>query len=110
MVPEEFGVGERGRLVPQVQERGDKEVVAIKDKSVSYGSARCQLVKEVKLLGLGKLTLHSARIGAATRGAEAGLSRESIRACGGWKSDAVDGYIRLKKPGVVFSDKMLGEL
>ena len=71
-------------------------IVVIKDTPVSFGTVRCQLVKEVKLLGLGKLTLHSARIGAATRGAEAGLSRESFKTCGGWRSDPVDGYIRLK--------------
>ena len=97
-------------LFPRFRNKGNKGVVAIKDTPVSYGTARGQLVKEVKLLGLGKLTLHSARIGAATRGAEAGLSRESIKACGGWRSDAVDGYIRLKEPGVVFSNRMLEEL
>ena len=59
-------------------------------------------MKEVKLLGLSRLTLHSARIGAAIRGAEAGLGRESIKTCGGWRSDAVDGYVRLKELGVAF--------
>ena len=61
------------------------------------------LVKEVKLLGLGKLTLHSTRIGATIRRVEVGLSRESIKTGGGWRSDAVDDYIRLEEPGVVFS-------
>ena len=85
-------------------------IVVIKDTPVSYGTVRCQLVKEVKLLGLSKLTLHSARIGAAIRGAEAGLGRESIKTCGGWRSDAVDGYIRLKEPGVAFFYRMLERL
>ena len=84
-------------------------IVVIKDTPVSYGTVRCQLVKEVKLLGLGKLTLHLARIGAIRR-PEAGLSRESIKTCGGWRSDAVDGYIRLKEPGVAFFYRMLERL
>ena len=45
----------------------------------------------------------SARIGAATAGAEAGVSREFLQACGGWSSSAVDGYVRLKDSGVVFN-------
>ena len=80
-------------------------IVVIKD-----GTVRCQLVKEVKPLGLNKLTLHSARIGAAIRGAEAGLGRESIKTCGGWRSEAVEGYIRLKEPGVAFFYRMLERL
>ena len=85
-------------------------IVDINDTPVSYGTVRCQLVKEVKLLGLGKLTLHSARIEAAIRGAEAWLSRESVKTCGGWRSDAVVGYIRMKEPGVAFFYRMLERL
>ena len=62
-----LGLVNEDALFPRFRNKGNKEVVAIKDKSVSYGTARCQLVKEVKLLELGKLTVHSARIGAATR-------------------------------------------
>ena len=110
MVHEEIEMKGEDVLFPRFRNSGKKGVVPIRDTPVSYGTARSQLLKEVGLLGLGNLTMHSARIGAATRGAEAGLSRENIKACGGWKSDAVDVYIKLKKPGVTFTDRMLEEL
>ena len=98
-------------ISPRLRNSGKgKGVVPVRDTSVSHGTARCQLLKEVRVLGLGKLTLNSARIGAATRGAEAGLSRENIKACGGCKSDAVDVYIKLKEPGVTFTDRILERL
>ena len=50
------------------------------------------------------------RIGAATAGAQAGMTKEQLKACGGWKSDAVETYIRVKRPGIVFTDKMLGKV
>ncbi len=42
----------------------------------------------------GRFTSHSLRIGAATEGALAGLSRECIMALGDWSSTAVDRYFR----------------
>ena len=79
-------------------------IVVIKDTPVSYGTVRCQLVKEVKLLGLGKLTLHSARIEAQLGGPRLGsVGRVSRPAeCGG--------YIRMKEPGVTFFYRMLERL
>ena len=78
-------------------------VVPVKDVAVSYGVA----LKDLKVIcgrfSLPSLTLHSARIGAATAGAAAGVSREFLQACGGWSSSAVDGYVRLKDSGVVFN-------
>lgn len=75
----------------------------VKNVPVSYGAA----LKDLKVIcgkfSLPALTLHSARIGAATAGAEAGVSREFLQACGGWSSSAVDGYVRLKDSGVVFN-------
>ena len=89
---------------------GKKEVVPIKSISVSYGTAAGQLKAEVKRLGLGDISLHSGRIGAATAGAQAGMTKEQLKACGGWKSDAVETYIRVKRPGIVFTDKMLDKV
>ena len=91
--------------------RNSKEgVVPIKSVSVSYGTALGQLKKEVKRLGLRNISLHSGRIGAATAGAQAGVSREQLKACGGCKSDAVDTYIRVKRPGIAFTNKMLDKV
>ena len=89
---------------------GGKGVLPIKGISVSYKAAAEQLKAEVKRLGLGNISLHSGRIGAATAGARAGMAREQLKACGGWRSDAVDGYIRVKEAGIAFTDKMLDKV
>ena len=103
---EGFKMEDDDLLFPRL--RGGKEgSVPIRHISVSYSTALKQLKDEVRLLGLSNITLHSGRIGAATCGAEAGVGREHLKACGGWKSGAVDSYIRLPKSGVTFSDKML---
>ena len=60
------------------------------DQAVSYNSARIQLNKERELLGLGKVTWHSGRIGAATEASRKKISRNIIMRSGGWKSSAVD--------------------
>ena len=85
------------------------EVVPIKGLGVSYGAAASQLKAEVKRLGLGDISLHSGRIGAATVGSVAGVSRDRLKACGGWKSNAVDLYIQ-DKPGIDFSARLLRRL
>ena len=79
------------------------EVKPVTEVAVSYGVALSDLQVVCKRLALPPLTLHSARIGAATAGARAGVSREFLQACGGWSSSAVDGYVRLKDSGVVFN-------
>ena len=88
---------------------GGEGVVPIKGISVSYKAAAEQLKAEVKRLGFGNISLHSGRIGAATAGARAGMAREQLKACGGWRFDAVDGYIRVES-GIVFTDKMLDKV
>ena len=79
------------------------EVKPVRGAAVSYGAALCDLQVVCKKFGLPSLTLHSARIGAATAGAKAGVSRAYLKACGGWSSSAVDTYVRLRDPGVVFN-------
>ena len=105
------GLGLKGEemLFPRMR-HSKGEVVPIKRLAVSYGSAAGQLKAKVKRLGLGNISLHSGRIGAATAGAMAGISREHLKACGGWKSDAVNLYIQVDKPGIAFSGKMLRRL
>ena len=103
------GLGLKGEdfLFPKMRHSKGK-VVAIKGLPVSYGSAAGQLKAEVKRLGLNNISLHSGRIGGATQGALAGLTQQKIKAVGGWKSStSADLYVRLEKPGVEFSSKMM---
>ena len=103
---ESFKLDEDNLMFPRL--RGGKEgSVPIRHIAVSYSTALRQLREEVSRLDLGDMTLHSGRIGAASSGAAAGIGKEHLRACGGWKSGAIDSYIRLPKAGVLFSDKML---
>ena len=55
------------------------------------------LAKAVRVLRLptGIYTSHAFRIGRATDLASKGISSDAIKKLGRWKSDAVDGYIRL---------------
>ena len=77
------------------------------DQAVSYNSARIQLNKERELLGLGKVTWHLGRIGAATEASKKKISRNIIMRSGGWKSAAVDSYIRVEDAGVRVGDALL---
>ena len=77
------------------------------DRAVSYYAARMQLNKERELLGLGKVTWHSGRIGAATEASKKGISRNVIMRGGGWRSSAVDSYIRVEDAGVRVGDALL---
>ena len=83
------------------------QVRVLEGKPVSYTSALEDLKTLCEGLGLPRLTLHSARIGAATLATDAGVEKDYIRICGGWKSDAINGYIRPEAPGVRFSEAVL---
>ena len=99
-----FGLEGEDFLFPCLRGSGKgKSAVLVKNKAVSYGSALANLQDVCQVLGLPKLTLHSARIGACTAGARAGVSRAYLQACGNWTSSAVDGYVRLEDPGLVFN-------
>ena len=95
-------------LFPQLRWQG-QEVVAKEGREVSFSAAYDDLRKLSEKLGLGKLTLHSGRIGGATAGVEAGVNKEYLRLCGGWSSEAINDYIRPKEPGMVFSKAVLGK-
>ena len=96
-----------GFLFPQLRREGQEMVV--KDGAVSYSAAYEDLKRLSRRLSLGKLTLHSGRIGGATAGVEAGVNKEYLRLCGGWTSASVDDYIRPKEPGIIFSRAVLGK-
>ena len=77
------------------------------NRAVSYNMARVQLLKERTVLGLGDVSWHSGRIGGASEAAKKGLSRSVIMHAGGWRSRAVDSYIRVQDAGVQIGDAVL---
>ena len=85
-----------------------KDGQVVKGKYVTYDEARKSLLEEQAMLGISGLTLHSGRIGGATVAVELGATREDVKKAGGWKSDAVDVYIRDREDVVSFilMDKM----
>ena len=95
-------VGEDGYVFP-VFRKGK----AVEKQAVSYNMARKQLLKERVLLGLGRVSWHSGRIGGATEASKKGLSRSVIMRAGGWRSSAVDSYIRVRDAGVQMGDAVL---
>ena len=80
---------------------------AVETQAVSYCAARKQLLKERVLLGLGRVSWHSGRIGGASEASKKGLSRSVIMRAGGWRSSAVDSYTRVKDAGVQMGDAVL---
>ena len=106
------GLGLKGEDMMFPRMRYSKgSVVAIKGLSVLYSSAAGQLKAEVESLGLNNISLHSGRIGGATARAVAGLNQEKLKAVGGWSSNAsADLYMRMERPGIEFSAKMLQKL
>ena len=67
-------------------------------------------MKEQALLGLRKLSLHSGRISGASEAAAAGVGRAEIMKVGGWKSGAVDSYIRPLGEGQEVSRRLVKKL
>ena len=74
---------------------------------MSHNAARVQLPRERGDLGLGNITWHLSRIGAATGAASKGVSRCVISKGGNWVTDAVDVYMIVEVPGVIFGDAYL---
>ena len=77
------------------------------DRPVSYNAARLQLIKERETLDLGRVSWHSGRIGAASEAARKKVSRNVIMRSGGWRSSAVDTYMRVVDAGVIVGDAVL---
>ena len=80
---------------------------AVWSQAVSYNSARIQLNKLRVELDLGNVTWHSGRIGAATEAARKKVSKNVIMKGGGWRSSAVDVYMRVEDAGVRVGDALL---
>ena len=67
-------------------------------KAIGYDTVRKQFKAKCELLGLGRLDIHSCRIGGASESSRMGARREVIKTVGNWKSSAVDVYIRPEEP------------
>ena len=80
------------------------------DRFITYVEARRTMMKEQVLLGLRKLSLHSGRIGGASEAAAAGVGRAAIMKAGGWKTSAVDSYIRPLGEGQEVSRRLVKKL
>ena len=80
------------------------------EKFITYNEARRSLIKEQIGLGLRKISLHSGRIGGASEAAAAGAGRAAIMKAGGWRSGAVDGYIRPIGEGQEVSRRLIQKL
>ena len=80
------------------------------DRFITYAEARRTMMKEQVLLGLRKLSLHSGRIGGASEAAAAGVGRAAIMKAGGWKTSAVDTYIRPLGEGQEVSRRLVKKL
>ena len=73
-------------------------VVSWWKKAVGYDTIRKQFKNKCLELKLPVLDIHSCRIGAASESARLGARREVVKEVGGWKSAAVDLYIRPEEP------------
>ena len=90
--------------------RLDKKGKAVGKEYLRYGEARARLMEEQRRLGIEGLFLHSGRIGGATAAARAGVGRAEIKVAEGWRSDAVDGYIRPEEEGMEVSSALVDGL
>ena len=80
----------------------EKEQLFVSEKGGNMSTAGISSVvkKVAKAAGLeGKYSGHSLRIGGASASLEGGLSKDQIKAVGGWKSEAVDKYLRSFRAG-----------
>jgi hypothetical protein len=77
------------------------------DRFITYAEARRTMMKEQVLLGLRKLSLNSGRNGGASEAAVTGAGRAEIMKAGGWKSVAVDSYIRPLGEGQEVSRRLI---
>ena len=80
------------------------------EKYLTYNEARRIMIKEQGCLGLRKISLHSGRIGGASEAAAAGAGRAAIMKAGGWRSSAVDVYIRPIGEGQEVSRRLVRKL
>ena len=68
------------------------------------------MIKEQAGLGLRRISLHSGKIGEAWEAAAAGVGRAEIMKAGGWRSAAVDAYIRPVGEGQEVSKRLVKRL
>ena len=88
----------------------DQRSVCHPDRFITYAEARRIMMREQVLIGMRRLSLHSGRIGGASEAAAAGAGRAAIMKAGGWRSSAVDSYIRPTEEGQEVSRRLVKKL
>ena len=91
-----LGLKPTNYLFPQLSSYKGK--ISVCASPMSYTCAKESLKRILIRLQLPLVGLHAGRASGATAAAAAGMARDDIRAAGGWRSDAVDRYIRLERP------------
>ena len=71
---------------------------------MGYDTIRKQWKAKLEQLGLPCLDIHSCRIGGASESSRLGARRDEVKRVGGWRSSAVDLYIRPEEPMVKIVD------
>lgn len=86
-------------LTPLIGRSDQPLLLLSRQRTLSTAVARRRLREACREIGIDDMrhTLHSLRIGAATYLARQGVPVDDIRRLGGWRSTAVQGYIRLDR-------------
>ena len=101
-----MGLKKEDHLFPKPGKGGK----CLKQKCLEYSAAFRGLAALKDEFGLdSKVSLHSPRIGGATRSAELGVSRNVIKKAGMWRSEVVDTYMCVDKPAELVSKALLEE-
>ena len=80
------------------------ELLVSTSVAIGYDTIRKQFKSMCVDLGLPELDIHSCRIGGASEASRLGAPREVVKKAGGWRSAAVDGYIRPERPMQIVVD------
>ena len=101
-----MGLKKEDHLFPKPGKGGK----CLKQKCLEYSAAFRGLAALKEEFGLdSKVSLHSPRIGGATRSAELGVSRNVIKKAGMWRSEVVDVYMCVDKPAELVSKALMEE-
>jgi integrase len=95
-----------------LQERGDGAgwlFVTATGRQMSTGAVSSLVKRAAEVAGLeGHYSSHSLRIGGATAALEGGMSKEQIKAIGGWSGEAVERYMRAREVAQLRASRLMG--
>ena len=106
-----FRFGSLQAAEAQVGNSDEPLLLLSRNRVLSTADARRRLREACRQINIDdtRHTLHSLRIGAATYLARQGVHLDDIRRLGGWRSMAVQGYIRLDKEWALATAVFLGK-